>query len=128
MHESHFEYVYPSLLKSLTNVSKTFTIPYFPEKPEIYSEIADKMAELTQPALATTLDLLSQCSLDLQPLPSIVGKHTQDAGGNAMGLTDQDPERVILEIQCSWTGSEKDEEMQQISRDMTTWLESKLPD
>lgn len=43
-----------------------------------------------------------------------------------MGLTGNDPDRIILEIQCAWTDARDDAIVQNISRDMTTWLESKL--
>ncbi|EMR62515.1 putative fad dependent protein [Eutypa lata UCREL1] len=72
--------------------------------------------------------LTAQCSADFQPFPSIIGQHSQDKGGNAMGLSGSDPDRLILELQCSWSDSDDDEVLYEMSRQMTDWLEEKVPE
>ncbi|KAF7557969.1 hypothetical protein G7Z17_g240 [Cylindrodendrum hubeiense] len=115
-----------SLLNSRISF-RTVTIPYVADKPTIYAEISDKMRNITKSYLSNPLHLTSQCSVDFQPLSSIVGRHTESGGGNAMGLTGSDPDRVILEIQCSWSSANDDEIMRQFSRDLTSWIESRIP-
>ncbi|KAH8729946.1 hypothetical protein BGZ61DRAFT_346541 [Ilyonectria robusta] len=115
-----------SLLNSRVSF-RTLTIPYVSDNPTIYSEISTRMKDITKAYLSNPLRLTSQCTVDFQPLPSIVGRHTDERGGNAMGLTESDPDRIILEIQCSWSSANDDEAMQQFSRDLTTWIESRIP-
>ncbi|KAK6519206.1 hypothetical protein TWF281_003895 [Arthrobotrys megalospora] len=115
-----------SLLNSRISF-RTLTIPYIPNKPSIYLEISNKMRDITKNFLSNPFRLTSQCSVDFQPLSSVVGKHTEDRGGNAMGLTGSDPDRIILEIQCSWSDKNDDETMRQFSRDLTSWIESMIP-
>lgn len=45
-----------------------------------------------------------------------------------MGLSGSDPDRLILELQCSWSDSDDDEILYDISRQMTSWLEGKVPE
>ncbi|KAK6508950.1 hypothetical protein TWF481_003718 [Arthrobotrys musiformis] len=127
---------YPELLKSngfgasLLNSRisfRTLTLPYIPNNAAVYGEISDKMRDLTKSFLSNLFKLTSQCSVDFQPLSSIVGQHSEDRGGNAMGLTGSDPDRVILEIQCAWTDKNDDETFRQFSRDLTTWIDSRMP-
>ncbi|KPM42450.1 hypothetical protein AK830_g4102 [Neonectria ditissima] len=127
---------YPELLKfngagaSLLNSRVSFrtaTIPYIASNPKIYAKISNKMRDITKDYLKSPLHLSSQCSVDFQPLSSVVGKHTEARGGNAMGLTAADPDRVILEIQCSWSDEKDDEVMRQFSRDLTSWVERQVP-
>jgi hypothetical protein len=44
-----------------------------------------------------------------------------------MGLTGQDPHRLVLEIQCLWNNREDDEYIYSLSRQLTSWLEAKVP-
>jgi hypothetical protein len=88
----------------------------------VYKEIRDKLAEIAAPFL-TILRPTSQFSLDFQPLPSIIGKMSESKGGNAMGLTGSDPDRVILEIQGSWILPSDDTEGYSIGKQLTDWLD-----
>lgn len=88
----------------------------------MYKEIRDKLAEIAAPFL-TILRPTSQFSLDFQPLPSIIGKMSESKGGNAMGLTGSDPDRVILEIQGSWILPSDDTEGYSIGKQLTDWLD-----
>ncbi|KAF5000212.1 hypothetical protein FGRMN_1933 [Fusarium graminum] len=128
---------YPDLLKSngagvsLLNSRisfRTVTIPYWAAKPKIYAEITAKMAEITGPYFKNIQGLASQCSVDFQPLPASIGKETEKRGGNAIGFTANDPDRVLLEIQCAWTDKNLDETVRDFSRDLTSWIEQKLPE
>ncbi|KAM0438527.1 hypothetical protein ACHAPT_001276 [Fusarium lateritium] len=128
---------YPNLLKSngfgvsLLNARQSFrtiTIPYVTSNPNIYAEISDKMKEISRKYFSNLLNLASQCSVDFQPLPSIIGKHTEQRGGNAMGLAMNDPDRIILELQCSWTDKAQDDIVPQFTTDLTDWIETKIPE
>lgn len=92
----------------------------------MYKEIRDKLAEIAAPFL-TILRPTSQFSLDFQPLPSIIGKISESKGGNAMGLTGSDPDRLILEIQGSWILPSDDTEGYSIGKQLTDWLEVQVP-
>ncbi|KAH6960292.1 hypothetical protein DER45DRAFT_642242 [Fusarium avenaceum] len=128
---------YPELLKSngagvsLLNSRisfRTATIPYFPSGSKVYSEIANKMSDITMVYFKQLRGLASQCSVDFQPLPAAIGKQTEKRGGNAIGFTASDPDRVLLEIQCAWTDKKYDESVRQFSKDLTSYIEEKLPE
>lgn len=111
-----------------TNKPQTFTIPYVADAPHMYSEISDKFADLLKEYLSNPLHLTSQCSVDFQPFPSIIGNHSQKSGGNAMGISGDDPDRILLEIQCSWASPDDDETLYGISEELTKWLDVKVPE
>lgn len=94
----------------------------------MYQETSDKFAELVNDYLSNPIRVTSQCSIDFQPFSSVIGKHTHERGGNAMGLTDSDPDRLLLEIQCSWALETDDDIFVQASKDLVTWLEDKVPE
>ncbi|MBE3047326.1 hypothetical protein IMZ48_33360 [Candidatus Bathyarchaeota archaeon] len=94
----------------------------------MYQEITDKFTALVQEPLKGLLKITAQCSIDYQPFPAIIGKHSQDAGGNAMGITGEDIDRVLLEIQCSWSSADDDEIFNDASKDLVKWLETKVPE
>ncbi|KAF9691935.1 hypothetical protein EKO04_010037 [Ascochyta lentis] len=105
---------------------RTYTIPYIASRPQMYKEIRDKFAEITKPFL-NILHATSQFSVDFQPLPSLIGKISQSKGGNAMGLTASDPDRLILEIQGSWALASDDTEAYSLSKQLTDWLDVQVP-
>ncbi|RKL19402.1 hypothetical protein BFJ68_g3676 [Fusarium oxysporum] len=117
---------YPDLLKS--NGAGTATIPYFPDDSSVYAEITDKFVDITSTYFKNLRGLASQCSVDFQPLPSAIGKHTEERGGNAIGFTANDTDRVLLEIQCAWVEKRYDDTVRQFSKDLTAWIEDKLPE
>lgn len=92
----------------------------------MYQEIRDKFAVITTPFL-NILRASSQFSVDFQPLPSLVGKISESKGGNAMGLTASDPDRLILEIQGSWALPSDDAEGYSLSKKLTDWLDEQVP-
>ncbi|VUC24032.1 unnamed protein product [Clonostachys rosea] len=106
---------------------RTLTIPYVPEYPAMYSEISKKMTELSSDYFNNPLHLVSQCSVDFQPLPAAVGRQSEQNGGNAMGLTASDPDRVLLEFQCAWASKDDDDTLVSITRDLTAWIEARIP-
>jgi hypothetical protein len=110
----------------LLSIIQTYTIPYIATRPQIYSEIREKLAEITKPFL-TILRATSQFSVDFQPLPSIIGKISESKGGNAMGLTASDPDRIILEIQGSWSSASDDAVAYGLSKQLTDWLDEEVP-
>ncbi|KAK7224543.1 hypothetical protein V2G26_012546 [Clonostachys chloroleuca] len=127
---------YPELLKSngvgasLINSRisfRTLTIPYVSEYSGMYSEISKKMTELSADYFNNPLHLLSQCSVDFQPLPAVVGQNSEKNGGNAMGLTASDPDRVLLEFQCAWASKDDDATLVSITKDLTAWIEGRIP-
>jgi hypothetical protein len=74
------------------------------------------------------LHLTAQCSIDFQPFPSLIGQHSEERGGNAMGLSGSDPDRLILELQCSWASALDDNTVYNLTREVTDWLETKIPE
>lgn len=86
------------------------------------------MKSISKKYFTNPLNLASQCSVDFQPLTSIIGKHSEQRGGNAMGLTKNDPDRIILELQCSWTDKAQDDIVPQFTRDLTDWIETRIPE
>ncbi|KAF9773987.1 hypothetical protein IL306_008085 [Fusarium sp. DS 682] len=106
----------------------TATIPYFKDDSGVYAEITNKFREITRTYFKNLRGLASQCSVDFQPLPSSIGKHTEERGGNAIGFTANDPDRVLLEIQCAWVEKRYDDPVRQFSKDLTAWIEDKLPE
>jgi hypothetical protein len=77
--------------------------------------------------LDNILHLTAQCSIDYQPVPSAIGQHSQERGGNAIGLTASDPDRLFMELQCSWSDESDDATVYELTRNVTTWLESQMP-
>ncbi|KAK8068497.1 hypothetical protein PG996_007609 [Apiospora saccharicola] len=127
---------YAQLLKSNGDISavnvarysfRTFTIPYIPTNPDLYAEISAKWRDITS-AYLTILHPTALCSADFQPLPSVVGQQSEARGGNAMGLRAGDPDRLVLELQCGWLNGNDDATLYALARDMTNWLQSRMPD
>ncbi|KAI8631509.1 FAD-binding domain-containing protein [Xylariaceae sp. FL1651] len=106
---------------------RTYTIPFIPSDASIYAEIFNKWRDITSTYLDNPLHLTGQCSLDFQPFPSIIGQHSEERGGNAMGLSGSDPHRLLLELQCEWADASDDAELYALSRQMTTWLDAQVP-
>lgn len=105
-------------------------MPYVPNNPELYHEIRAKWKELCSRHLRFDKFLhaaTSVLSVVFQPFPSIIGQRSEAAGGNAMGLTGSDPDRIIIELQTLHSNPADDELIRGIARDMTAWLETKLP-
>ena len=61
----------------------------------MYREIRDKFAEITAPFLLA-LHPTSEFSVDFQPLSSLIGAISESKGGNALGLTASDSDRLVL--------------------------------
>lgn len=108
------------------NPHQTFTIPYLKDRPQTYQEISYHWRSLVTEHLNSLLRLTAQCSIDFQPFPAVIGSHSQDRGGNAMGLAAHDPDRILLEIQCSWPSEADDALFEDASRQLVVWLEEKL--
>ncbi|KAK8051866.1 FAD-binding domain-containing protein [Apiospora rasikravindrae] len=117
---------------SLTSTKKystlTFTLPAIPSNPHVYQEIASQWRHRM---MSGRLDQLrhfpNQCSIEYQPLPAAVGLHSEQAGGNAMGLRAADPNRIVLNLQCMWPRARDDAAMRAGAAGMTDWLEERLP-
>ncbi|KAF3015843.1 hypothetical protein E8E14_005749 [Neopestalotiopsis sp. 37M] len=103
---------------------REFTIPHVPDYPGIYQEIHDYWSSTIQSALALT----EQCSIDFQPVPSVIGQHSEERGGNALGLSSSDPNRLFLEMECAWAFGLNDATVYGITEDVTAWLETRIPE
>ncbi|KAK8028258.1 hypothetical protein PG991_005314 [Apiospora marii] len=107
---------------------RTFTLPAIPSNPRVYDEIATQWRRIM---LGGYLDRLrsfpSQCSVEFQPLPAAVGRQSERAGGNAMGLRAADPDRVVLNLQCMWQRARDDAAVRALAAEMTEWLAGRLP-
>ncbi|KAH9905709.1 FAD-binding domain-containing protein [Xylariomycetidae sp. FL2044] len=107
---------------------RTYTIPYIPSNPAIYAETRDQWSSILAPHLSNPLNVGSQCSIDFQPFPSTIGAASDAAGGNAMGISGSDPDRLLLELQCMWASGTDDAEIYAMSREMTAWLDGMVPE
>src|SRR5690348_1667442 len=94
----------------------------------MYHEISDKFSSLLADILKNPLRLASQCSIDFQPFNAVIGKHSEERGGNAMGISGSDPDRILLEVQCSWSSAGDDKVFREASKKLTDWLEIKVPE
>lgn len=94
----------------------------------MYREISDKLSNLNSPVLGLAPVISGiQFSVDMQPLPAAIGKISESKGGNAMGLTASDPDRIILIFQGAWNLASEDEKVFQIARNLTDWLDEVVP-
>jgi FAD/FMN-containing dehydrogenase len=94
----------------------------------MYAEIRDYLANVTTLFLNTPpLVRAVQFSVDFQPLPSLIGKISASKGGNAMGLSSSDPDRIILIYQGAWNLPTDDELAYGIARQITGWLDEVVP-
>ncbi|KAJ4301983.1 hypothetical protein N0V88_002114 [Collariella sp. IMI 366227] len=116
------------ITKTQSYAELTFTLPYVKDAPHMYREISDKFSSLLSNILKNPLRLTSQCSIDFQPFPSVIGKHSQERGGNAMGISGSDLDRILLEVQCSWSSANDDKVFREVSKKLTDWLEIKVPE
>lgn len=91
----------------------------------MYAEIRNKLANITAPFLTTLR--ATQFSVDFQPLPSLFGHISQSKGGNAIGLTASDPDRLILEIQGAWSLASDDAYAYNLTKQLTDWLDVQVP-
>lgn len=88
---------------SLLTFRQTLTVPYIAKRPQMYAEIRAKLAELSTPFLTLPPVLrTTEFSVDFQPLPAAIGKVSESKGGNAMGLTASDPDRIIVVFMGAW--------------------------
>ena len=94
----------------------------------MYKEISDKFTSLVEDYLKSPLRATSQCSIDFQPFASIIGKHSAERGGNALGITSDDPDRLLLEIQCSWADKKDDDIFVDASKELVKWIKAKVPE
>jgi hypothetical protein len=92
----------------------------------MYSEIRAKLRQITLPALSLTQSTF-QFSVDFQPIPKIIGSHSERKGGNAIGLTGSDPDRLFLEIQGTWLLPEDDAVGYALLKQLTDWLDTAVP-
>ncbi|KAF1935820.1 FAD binding domain-containing protein [Clathrospora elynae] len=107
---------------------RTYTVPYIASRPQMYAEIRDKLANITTYFLNSPgFVRATQFSVDFQPLPSVIGKISQSKGGNAMGLTASDPDRIILMFQGAWNFAEDDALAYGLARQLTDWLDVVVP-
>ncbi|KAF1828922.1 FAD binding domain-containing protein [Decorospora gaudefroyi] len=118
----------PVGLLNARSLFRTYTVPYIASRPQMYSEIRDQLANITATFL-NTLPLIRaiQFSVDFQPLPALFGQISESKGGNAMGLTASDPDRIILIYQGAWNSPEDDELAYELAREITAWLDEVVP-
>lgn len=118
----------PIRLLNARSFFRTYTIPYISSRPQMYAEIRDYLANVTALFLNTPpLARAVQFSVDFQPLPSLIGKISESKGGNAMGLSSSDPDRIILIYQGAWNLPTDDALAYSIARSITEWLDEVVP-
>ncbi|CBX97956.1 hypothetical protein IAQ61_000864 [Plenodomus lingam] len=118
----------PVRLLNARSFFRTLTVPFIPSRPQMYSEIRSKLKSTVSPFLNLPPVVRGvQFSVDFQPLPSIIGTHSAAKGGNAMGLTASDPERIIIIFQGAWNLAFDDELVNGFAKEMTDWLAEQVP-
>jgi hypothetical protein len=105
---------------------QTFTLPYIPNYPGLYLDIHNQWASIVSSYLDNLAHLTAQCSMDLQPVPSIIGQHSEDRGGNAIGLSGDDPARLFVELQCSWSDPADDATVYDLTEQVTDWMQAQM--
>ncbi|KAH8173667.1 FAD binding domain-containing protein [Sarocladium implicatum] len=106
---------------------RTYTLPYVADVPDMYLQINDKLREIVGPVLKDPLRLSAHCGIAFQPLPAIVAAESKKRGGNAMGLEDDDGDRIVLEMQCGgWTDPSDDAVFADVTRSLVKWLDDKV--
>lgn len=105
----------------------SFATATVPALPHILPEISTKWRSILQPHFMRTRHALSFWAMTMQPFPSTIGAHTEDRGGNAMGLRASDPDRLILEFSGMWQCKSEDETMRKMSLEIIKWLDEKTP-
>ncbi|KAL5113813.1 hypothetical protein ACEQ8H_008314 [Pleosporales sp. CAS-2024a] len=104
----------------------TYTVPFIPTRPQMYSDIRAKWVEITKPFL-TVLRPTAQFSVDFQPFPSVIGQNSESKGGNAYGFSSSDANLIFLEIQGSWALPTDDALAYSLSVQLTDWLDDQVP-
>lgn len=85
------------------------TMPFVPNNPKQFHEVDDQFGVITKPFQASRF--ITAGTLAFQAFPKSIGKLSEAAGGNAMGLTAHDQNRFIIEQ--NWI-FEKDADSQEI--------------
>jgi len=109
------------------SASQTLTMPYIPSRPGLYKEVIAKALELTGKKPTALRRTLSQISVTFQPFPKIIGRESERRGGNAMGLSSQCPDRIILEVSSAWWSGKDDELMYKVAAELVAWVEAQIP-
>lgn len=91
----------------------------------MYVEIREALANVTKDF--RLLHPESQFSVAYQPVHPIIGQHSEEKGGNAMGLSGSDPIRIFLEIQGSWQLPSDDAVAYDLTKQLTNWLDQQVP-
>jgi hypothetical protein len=65
-------------------------------------------------------------SIALQSFPYLIGRNTERAGGNAMGLKGRDGGRFLIELSYLWLNKEDDQRIQSTSRAITQAVRNRL--
>ncbi|KAI1872312.1 uncharacterized protein JN550_004031 [Neoarthrinium moseri] len=111
-----------------TETCNQSALSFLYERYSLMLKAADYWASVVSKYLDNPLHATAQCSIDYQPVPSLIGQHSQDRGGNAIGLSGSDPNRLFLELQCSWASAGDDDTVYNLTREVTEWLETKIPE
>jgi hypothetical protein len=72
------------------------------------------------------LHYTSLATIAFQAFPSVIGKQSAARGGNAMGLTAQDGNRFILEINFLWRDATEDQRIHDMAKQLTEYIDVKL--
>lgn len=85
------------------------TMPFIANNPKQFNEVDDQFGVITKPFQASRF--ITAGTLAFQAFPKSIGKLSEAAGGNAMGLTSHDQHRFVIEQ--NWI-FEKDSDAQTI--------------
>jgi hypothetical protein len=101
-------------------------MPYIPSRPGMYNEIIAKALELMDKKPSALRRTMTQISVTFQPFPKIIGQQSERRGGNAMGLSSQCPDRIILEVTGAWWSRKDDGLMYNVAAELVSWVEARL--
>ncbi|KAF2670690.1 FAD-binding domain-containing protein [Microthyrium microscopicum] len=103
---------------------RSLTLPYMTDRPDVYKEIESAFSNLTNSL--TSKSYISMGTLAFQAFPNLIGKQSEKRGGNAMGLSSQDKNRFIIELNFVWNKAEDDKLVWQIGKSLTDMVEKRI--
>jgi hypothetical protein len=94
------------------------------DNPNWYGEIESSFTNISASFMKN--HYTSVATVAFQAFPGIIGKQTQSRGGNAMGLTANDKNRFILEINYLWRDGKEDATIHGMARQLTDILDKRV--
>jgi hypothetical protein len=104
---------------------QTVTLPVQLNNPKFLGEVEDMWNNITATNNKNSKGMVSH-TIALQPFPRAFGKASEARGGNAMGLSSNDHDRIVLEIAGIYMNQADDELMLKIGKEFTDRVMAKV--